>query len=214
MNKSLLITRPEHDDTTHFLSKWSFKAVEKASEKGITILDLHQAKATKDNVESMISKQNPKLILFNGHGSKDVVAGHKNEPIATFQNVSFLKERIVYALSCCSAKELGKKSVDAGAEAYIGYDDDFVFVYEPTNLSRPLVDKTARMFLEPSNELIISLIKGAPAEIACTRAKDSFKENIQKLLSSEASKEDTYLARYVWWDLQHLVCLGDKKAFF
>lgn len=214
MNKAILITRPEHDDTTHFLSKWSFKAVEKALEKGIPVLDLTREKASLSNVESMLSKQKPKLVLLNGHGSEDSVTGHGDKLIITLKNASLLKEKIVYALSCSSAKELGKKSVEEGAEAYIGYDDDFVFVYAPNNLSRPLSDETAKLFFEPSNELIVSLIKGNLVETSCKRSKDFFSNNIQKLLSSETSPEDAGIARYLWWDMHHQVCRGNEKASF
>jgi hypothetical protein len=214
MSKTLLITRPEHDDTTHFLSKWSSKAIEKASEKGIKVLDLYHTKVTQENVESMLSKQNPRLVLLNGHGNEDTVTGYGDKPIITLTNAKLLKGKIVYALSCCSAKELGKKSVEEGAEAYISYDDDFIFVYEPNNISRPLLDDIAKLFLEPSNELIISLIKGNPVGVACSRSKQAFKDNIQKLLSSETTEEDTNLARYLWWDMQHQIYQGEEKASF
>jgi hypothetical protein len=214
VNKVILITRPEHDDTTYYLSRWSFQAITKASAKGIKVLDLHKNKASKSNVESMLAKQKPSLVLFNGHGSEDTVTGHNNELVITKNNSKLLKGKIIYALSCCSAKELGKNSVEEGAEAYVGYDDDFIFVYEPTKISRPLSDETAKLFLEPSNKLVISLIKGNSVEISCKCSKEAFSDNIQKLLSSEASKEDTNLARYVWWDSHHQICLGNKKASF
>jgi len=37
---------------------------------------------------------------------------------------------------------------------------------------------------------------------------------MKKLLSSEATKEETSMARYLWWDMKHQVCLGDEKASF
>ena len=41
-----------------------------------------------------------------------------------------------------------------------------------------------------------------------------FKENMNKLLSSEAPKEDASMARYLWWNMKHLVIHGDKTAAF
>jgi len=214
MNKTLFITRPEHDDTTHYLSKWGAKTIEFALTKGINVLDLPQGRASKKEVESMLKKQNPSLVLFNGHGSTDTITGHHNEPIITINNSSILKNKIIYALSCCSAKRLGVNCVAQGAKTYIGYDDDFILVYEPEKITKPLTDDTAKLFLDPSNELTFSLIKGNTAEIACQHSKEAFKKNIQKLLSSEATEEDASLARYLWWDMQHQICLGDPNSSF
>jgi len=161
MSKKLLITRPEHDDTTLYLSHWSKQAIEQAESKGMRVLDLHKNRANKSEVVSMLSKQKPELVIFNGHGGDNVVGGDKNEPlIVAGENENLLKEKITYAISCKSAKKLGPKSVDSGAKAYIGYDDDFIFFYDPNKMTHPLKDETAKLFLEPSNELIISLVKG------------------------------------------------------
>ena len=212
MSKKLLITRPEHDDTTHYLSNWSKKAIDIAQSKGIKILDMPKKRANKLEVTSMISKQKPELIIFNGHGDDNVVGGHKDEPlIIEGKNERLLKEKITYAISCKSAKKLGPKSISSGAKTYIGYDD-FVFIYNPDKITHPLDDETAKLFLAPSNELIISLIKGNTTEEACKRSKQFFNNNIKKLLSSESSKEDASMIRYLWWDMNHQVCLGDKKA--
>lgn len=215
MSKKLLITRPEHDDTTHYLSHWSKQAISVAQSKGIKIFDLPRTRANKVEVTSMLSKQKPKLVIFNGHGNDDSVAGYKNEPlIIAGKNEHLLKERITYAISCKSAKKLGPKSIDSGAKTYMGYDDDFIFFYDPNKITHPSKDNTAKLFLEPSNELMISLIKGNTAEESCKRSKQLFQNNIKKLLSSEATKEETSMARYLWWDMIHQVCLGDAKATF
>ena len=81
--KKLLVTRPEHDDTTQYLSYWSKKAVEPAASRGVALLDLTRERATKKEVTSMIEKLAPGLIIFNGHGSDDCVTGYKNEELIT-----------------------------------------------------------------------------------------------------------------------------------
>jgi len=215
MTKRLLITRPEHDDTTHYLSNWSKEAIEKAQAKGIKVFDLHKKRANKTEVVSMLSKQKPGLVIFNGHGGNNFIGGNKKEPlIVAGKNEHLLREKITYAVSCKSAKTLGPKSIDSGANAYIGYDDDFVFFYNPHMMTHPLKDDTAKLFLEPSNELVISLIKGNTTKECCKRSKQSFQTNMKRLLSSEATKEETSMARYLWWDMKHQVCLGDEGATF
>lgn len=211
--KKCLITRPEHDDTTHYLSNWLSPCIEFATKKGIKIKDLRGEKATKINATKYLNKQNPELVLLNGHGSNESVCGHNNEEIITAgKNDQLLKGAIIHAWSCKSAHTLGPKSIKAGAKTYLGYKDDFVFMYDQNSITHPTNDKTAKLFLEPTQELINSLIKGNPAKEALTRAQDLSRKNIISLLSSETSKEDTETVRYLWWNLKQQTLYGNPAA--
>ena len=215
MNKKMLITRPEHDDTTHYLSHWGKKAIEIAEAKNITIFDLTREKANKKKTEGILSTQNPWLVIFNGHGKENAVSGHKNEFLIIAQhNEELLKEKITYALSCRSAKILGPESVKKGAKAYLGYEEDFIFFYDPQRITDPLNDDTAALFLAPSTEAMISLIKGNSIEETEKRTKEMFKENMKKLLSSEATNNESSMAKYLWWNMKYLTAHGDKQASF
>ncbi len=206
-----LITRPEHDNTTHYLSNWSKETIISARERRIKVLDIHREKAIKSNVESGINKLSPTLIVFNGHGDDNTITGHKNQPIITAgENEKLLNLKIVYAISCRSAKNLGPKSIEAGAINYTGYDDDFIFVYENEKITKPLTDETAKLFLEPSKIFIKSLIKGNTIEESRERSKNMLKKNITKLLGS--NMQDTAIVRYLWWDFIHFKSHGNLDA--
>ncbi len=212
MNKTYLLTRPEHDDTTHYLSIWSKETITLAQNHRIKVLDLHRERATKSEVEGVISKFSPNLVLFNGHGNDNTIAGHGNQPIVTVgKNEEILKSKIVYAVSCKSAKCLGPKSIEAGAISYTGYDDDFIFVYEPEKVSRPLQDETVKLFLEPSNLFIDSLIKGNTIKESRKRTEDMFRRNIVKALGSTI-QDDASIVRFLWWNRRHFVSHGDLDA--
>jgi len=215
MNKILLITRPDHDITTRYLSIWSEKITELADKKNISVLDLKRKKANKKEFKSRISKMKPLLVVFNGHGGNNYVAGYDNEVlIKSGNNERLLKSKIVYAVSCKSAAGLGPKSITAGTLTYIGYTGDFIFCHDTHKIARPLDDKIVKLFLEPSNQVVISLIKGNTGKEASNRSKKFFLRNIQKLLSSEALPESNQYAKFLWWDMKHQVCLGDKDAQF
>ncbi|KKT36670.1 MAG: hypothetical protein UW22_C0034G0013 [Candidatus Gottesmanbacteria bacterium GW2011_GWB1_44_11c] len=109
-------------------------------------------------------------------------------------------------------KELGPSCVKKGTTAYVGYTDDFIFLTEEAKESRPLTDKVAKLFLEPSNDVAISFIKGHSAGQANQRSKDYFKKNIKKLMTSDTPKEDRELIPYLLWDMDHQVCIGNEKA--
>lgn len=213
MNKVLLITRPKHDVTVHYLFYWSKKIIELAQEKGIKILDLPGERANYKEVVSMLQKKEPSLVFFNGHGNDYRISGHDDEVlISVGKNDNLLISKTIYALSCRSGKELGHKSIQNGARGYIGYDDDFIFVIDENKISEPLKDKTAGLFLESSNQVMVCLLKGHTIKDSHERSQKIFRENMRKVASSES--QDSYLIRYLFWDMVHQVCLGDEAAIF
>jgi len=210
MKHSLLVTRPNSDRTTRYISTWAEKVISLAQEKGLAVFDLARNRANRKELESMIRRNEPSLIFLNGHGHDTVVTGQDGEVlIEAGSNENILKKRIVYALSCRSGKVLGPRCVQAGTEAYIGYDEDFIFLFEESKRTHPEQDKTAELFLTPSNQVVISLLKGHSAEEAHANSKRSFVRNIKKLLSSQTSSSDSQAVRYLIWDMQHQVCLGN-----
>lgn len=213
MSKSLLITRPFYDPATNYLFHWSKPIIEEAKKKNMQVYNLERKRANRKEVTSILSKRQPSLVVFNGHGDSDRISGQAGEILVkTGENEELLKFKIIYAVSCKSAAELGPSSIQAGALSYTGYNDDFIFFYEVDRITRPLEDKTVRLFLEPSNRVAISLIKGHTAKSAHERSKAAFRQNIEKLLISESV--DSYLVRYLYWDMIHQVCLGDGDASF
>ena len=211
MMKTLLITRPKHDITTHYLFYWSHELIDLAKEKGFSVLDLADKRANVKEFNSMVRKHEPSFVFINGHGDENMVCGQDNEILVEAgKNEDIFSSKIIYALSCKSAKILGRKSIEKGALVYIGYEDDFIFFRDNEKISRPLEDKTAALFLEPSNQLVRSILKGHSAEDASNRSKNKFYENIKFLLSSESS--DGFLVPWLLWDLKNQVCLGKKDA--
>ncbi len=211
MNKILLITRPRHDATVHYLFHWSKEIIALAKEKGITVLDLEGKRANYKEVASMLQKKEPSLVFFNGHGDDDCIMGNDNEVlVAVGKNEELLASKIVYALSCRSGKGLGRKSIQDGAIGYIGYDNDFIFIIDETKINDPLRDKTAELFLRPSNQVMVCLLKGHNIKYSHERSKRIFRESARKVANSES--QDSYLIPYLLWDMQHQVCLGNQDA--
>jgi len=208
MSFTYLITRPEHDDTTHYLSNWSKETIKIAEGQGWKVLDLHGERANKNEFESKMKKLSPNIVMINGHGNIDLVMGHQNQILLKAGlNEDLLKSKIVYALSCKSAKVLGPKSIQAGALSYTGYEDDFIFVYEPELFSRPLLDKTAGLFLGPSNTFIESLIKGNSVRESFERSRNILTKNFNRALST--LEGDPTTARFLWWNLRNFISHGN-----
>jgi len=208
MKHNLLITRPNFDVTTRYLFVWAKKIIELAEKKCGKIFDLKKQRANRKEFESVMRKHEPGLVFLNGHGDERTVAGQDNEVlIRAGENEEILKAKIVYALSCRSGKILGPYSVKAGADAYIGYDEDFYFLYDNDKQSRPEQDKTAEMFLEPASQAMVSLLKNHSPQEAHINSKKSFACQARKLLTSSATSLESSAVKYLIWNMQHQVCV-------
>lgn len=210
---TILVTRPESDTAVFYLSKWCEKVIIESKNKGCEVIDLNKANASKAKLESVIYKKKPNLIILNGHGGENLVSGHNNEILVMADdNESLLKSTITYAISCKSAKKLGPKAVEKGALSYLGYVDDFIFVYNKNRTATPLKDDLAGQFIEPSNELIRALIKGNTSLEAYNRSQDNFKKNIHKMLTSESLPGSENHVRFLFWNMKNQAVLGDKES--
>ncbi len=207
----ILITRPEHDPLTRHLSHWNKKVIEIAVQKGNDVVDLHKEKANKREFEGRVKKTSPSLILLNGHGNDVSVTGHDNEVLVKVgENEHILKNKITYAVACASARILGTSCADENT-TFIGYDEDFILNLDRRHLKDPLQDKRAERFLEPSNKVAISLIKGHSCQESSANSKRAFREKIKSLLASmEPGALDD--AKDLFWNMNHQVCLGNQNA--
>jgi hypothetical protein len=207
----MLITRPNHDITTDYLYFWSISLIDFAKKHKVPVIDLSKKRANAKEFASIIKKVKPNFIVINGHGDEASVTGYDNETLLNINyNIDLLKDKIVYARSCSSAKKLGRKSITKGCRAYLGYDDDFVFMISENKITKPLEDKIAKLFLEPANYVVILLLKGHTAYEANKRSREKYKQNILKLMTSSATKEDGELVPYLARNYLHQVNLGDN----
>ena len=209
----MLITRPNHDITTNYLYFWSIPLIDFASKNKKRVIDLSKKRANAKEFTSVLKKVRPNFIVINGHGNKTSVTGYDNEILLNLSNnIELLKGKIIYARSCSSAKKLGPVSVTKGCLAYLGYDDDFVFMISNNKISRPLEDKLAKLFLEPANYVVILLLKGHTAYEANRRSREKYRQNILKLMTSSSTKEERESIPYLARNYLHQVNLGDDNA--
>jgi len=194
MNKGILITLPRHEYTVDYLSASSKRILQEAIKKNIKVKELKDKNANRKEFESFIKSLDYKLIILNGHGSEDTISGHKNIPIIKKGvNDSLLKERITYARSCWAGAKLGQCMKDDKKGCFIGYNLPFMFYINDTWRANPQKDKIAPIFLEPSNLVPISLIKGNTSSQAHEKSKKQMLKNIKKILR-ERSKESLLFA--------------------
>lgn len=208
----ILFSRPCHDGQMAYLYYFSKELVKLAKLKQHRTINKEKERANKVNILKIIKSQKPKLIMFNGHGSPSVICGHKNEIIICEENPEILANSITYSFSCSSAAKLGRLAIERGAESFIGYNLDFAIGKDPDREATPARDKVAKLFLEPSNILFSSLIKGSNVETAVKRAKDKMIENVWYLNTTNDFPEAPHYAPYLFSNFIGLVALGNTQT--
>lgn len=206
MPQAVVITRPFYDGTTSYLHRWNLDVVKQARGSLSKVADLKEKRANRKELESVIKKLKPEVIILNGHGAPNIIFGQNNEILVKVgENEYILKDSKVFSLSCSSAKILGPASIKAGAKAYIGYKEDFIFPYTEGYSTRAEQDPLAKLFLEPTNKIAIALVNGNPPESCHRIGIEAFSKNLQQVLLSTSTEK--YVARFLIWDMSNQVCL-------
>lgn len=207
----MLVTRPNYDPATRYLHRWSGLLIEEAGRRNINVVDLESKKATRSQLEGRLEKMRPSMVLLNGHGGKHFIAGQDGEEIVVAgDNSSVLQGLITYAVSCNSAVVLGQEVGAYSSTTYIGYLDEFVILQSRDYLNQPVGDPLAKPFMEFSNQIVLDLLKGHTSKESVDHAKHVGIASINKLLTSASDPDSQATARYLWWDVKHLACLGDQ----
>lgn len=206
----VLFSRPSHDDTIAYLYEYSKELVELSKSLHKTI-NLENKEATKSAILEHINR-NVNFIMFNGHGTSDCICCHNNEIIIDINNLNVLKNTITYSLSCSSAKKVGNISIENGALCFVGYTEDFALGKDPNREATPLKDRIAKLFLEPSNFLVQTILKGKTVKEAVERAKNKMLKNIDYLNSTDEFLDASHYAPYLFSNYLSLVAYGKDSA--
>ena len=176
---NILVSCPEIDNITRYLRVWTKRLIKKHNQR-TKIIPLEKDQATRKRFCGTIEKLHPDLVLVNGHGNYDIVCGHNGEVLLDLENVNLLSGMKIHAMSCRSAKILGKKAVDAGARCYVGYVENWTLMMRSGMLSNPLQDSTAELFMRPAFKVQEALINGKSASVAVQVGIREYKRSIVK----------------------------------
>jgi len=209
----MLITLPDFDETTSYLSAWSEDIIRTAERNNIRPIPIRGRKVTRSRVEAALKKHNPSFICFNGHGSDIAVGGHDNEPLITLgKNDSLLDSKIVHALSCSAARELGK---NCKACAFIGYDGIFWLYMDGNKVTRPLQDRKVKPILESALEAPKQIVKRKTAGEAFEKSQEKYQKFIDELTlssSKHTADELQVVLPFLHANKNYQRMFGDKNA--
>ena len=100
----------------------------------LRIHELNESRANRNELKNFLDFYNPRFFFHFSHGGADLLTGQDMSVLISCNDFNengihysanhiLLRNRVVYTLSCSSARELGPKTVELGCIAYIGYKD-------------------------------------------------------------------------------------------
>ncbi|HBC44707.1 MAG: hypothetical protein UX08_C0002G0012 [Candidatus Collierbacteria bacterium GW2011_GWB1_45_35] len=208
----IIITRPNHDQITTYISLWSEAVILFAKTKGHSIFDLFSKKADRKSLEQYLTTNNLSFLFLNGHGSSDEICGYNDEVLLDDETQpTLILGLIIYARSCNAGENLGQILVTKGVKAFIGYTKSFSFATSNKFVFRPKEDPLARLFLEPSNLVATTIIKGNTVQEAHQRSVLEMRKTLSEMiLSNIPNKKDYAFALYN--NMLGQTVIGDGQA--
>lgn len=214
MKQGLLITCPEYDDATAYLTYFSKTILEAAANKSLKTKKIKDKELNMKSFSQIIKRLDYRLTVLNGHGSPDSIFGYKKNLIVKLgKNDKLLKERIVYARSCNAGLILGSKCMDRTKKGcFIGYNLPFIFYMDQKWTTKPHNDKVAELFLDPSNLVPISIIKGHTTLEAHNNAKKGMLKTMKRLLKGQQEEETPFYLEALWNNYSGQVISGNGRV--
>lgn len=100
--------------------------------KGYNVVVNKGTNDTKINFETTAKKSLTVYASGIGHGNYDVYTGHAGEHLLKkgAYDASVVKDKAFHFLSCRTAAQLGPDTITKGAKCYMGYNENFTFVWD------------------------------------------------------------------------------------
>jgi len=129
---TIVISRPidynEIKPATKITNDWAQDIVDSMLCGGLTVYDL-SGTFNREQLEYCLADPEVDTFIHYGHGIYDCILGSNNECILDDFNSELLRNKIVISINCDSAKNFGEDAIEAGALAYIGYDENVYIKY-------------------------------------------------------------------------------------
>ncbi len=163
-------------------------------EKDYNTLTLFENDATREKFSVYCLLPDVAYISVFGHGYDNLVTGQHGETL--WQVGSYdpgeAQGKIIYLMSCLTARRLGPDLVDKGARAYFGYEENFTFMHMPS-ITDPLDDPIADVFFQCNSQVDRLVADGLPAGRVFDATKQLFREKYEEYLATDSDVAMTLL---------------------
>jgi len=205
-----LVVRPDYEEAVYVSSQALKHFIDYARSRGFTVTDLSGDMAVRDFFLREVSRLDPVLCVLLGHGTPNLLTGQNHTGLVWVCDCRELSGRIVFALSCNTAKMLGPDCVAKGCRTYVGYDEPFMWVQEQP-LRDPMEDRVARSFFEPVLEFLRKLADGYTVEEAYRASIDKWNMEIIRWVLTPDPISPLVLM-WLLHDRDHQKLIGDPSA--
>jgi len=147
------------------------------------------------------------IIIGVGHGDKAAFYGHNEAVILELDhyNPREVNGKVIKLLSCQCGVSLGPDLIRNGAEAFLGYVDDYVWVCDADLALRPWADTMAASSLLPVVDGLNTLLDGKTAKEALDTELEGYTRNA-------AIEEDELIRACLEFNRDNAVLLGNSTA--
>ena len=147
------------------------------------------------------------IIIGVGHGNEISFTGHNEALILEVGKYDprEVRGKVIKLLSCLTAVTLGPDLISNGAESFLGYKDDFVWVMDADLTSTPWADTIAAPVLMPVIDELNALLDGKTAREAFDIELEGYSRNAEV-------EEDELVKSCLEFNLDNAVLLGDPEA--
>ncbi len=211
--KRVIVSLPNHDDTTRYLSEMTKILIKRLDQTGKALFTLVEGgEFVKATFESRLKATSFDFVFINAHGFFDSIIGNDGKSVVTSaENEGLFNNKIVYARSCSAAAVLGKTSVKKGCRAFIGYVGPFMFLFDPRFMSNPAKDELSRPFFESTNLIPESIVKGNSVADALEKSKNKYEKEIAYFETVNSPEAPTLVA-LLKYNLSVQKGIGDVEA--
>lgn len=191
-----LVLRSNYETATQYLSAYMQAVVDRARQRGFSVVDLEGADATKSQFFDSLERDDPLLVVCAGHGNDSAFYAQNGEQVlAACQNDQVMSGREGIFKSCSVGVALGPSMVEKTARWFVGWRADYTFSYDDEAPS-VLEDEIARPFMECIIQPALTRIDGGGPSQIYTATINKFNLEIGKLWNSDyfwAGQSITYL---------------------
>lgn len=147
------------------------------------------------------------IIIGVGHGDEISFTGHNETVILEVGKYDprEVRGKVIKLLSCLTAVTLGPDLISNGAESFLGYKDDFVWVMDTDLTLTPWADTIAAPVLMPVIDGLNSLLDGKTAREAFDIELEGYSRNAEV-------EENELIKACLEFNHNNAVLLGDPEA--
>ena len=183
-------------------------------ENVLNIKRIYQPFADKTEVLTDILKND--LIIFMTHGTEEQILKYRNAPekgleefiLVDPENADVLKDKVVLAFCCSSAKKLGRYCVSSavGCKAYVGFENDIVYDNGKAEKTRHLIYQSYKI------AFMKSLRYAAKTKCSIEKYRIKLVQYLRKEAVNTIMKSGNHTLNNMYsGTIEGIVALGDKQ---